>query len=76
MTYEDDPLLEQSVEDRSGFNSSKTRSRAYVTTAPIFKKKRIMMDRKERVEEIRDFKQMNKSMMTLFRLIKVCSLFF
>lgn len=37
-----------------------------MTTAPISQKRREMADRKERVEEIRNFKEMNKSMITLF----------
>ena len=67
MTHEDDPLYDDSIENKSMFGSVKNRSRAYVTTAPLFKKKQAIVDRKERINEIRDFKAMNKSMLTLFR---------
>jgi hypothetical protein len=67
FTNEDDPLYEQPANESSIFAALKNRSRAYVTTAPLFQNKRVMVDRKERIEEIRDFKMMNKSMLTLFR---------
>ena len=62
-----DPLLQNSTLGEQEFlTNANNRSRAYVTTAPLHNK-RVMVDRKERVDEIRDFKNMNKSMLTLFR---------
>ena len=66
MEEDDDPLNRPSLDDPRFLEIMKNRSRAYVTTAPLFQKKRMMIDRKERIEEIKDFKEMNKSMFTLF----------
>lgn len=65
---DDDPLLQKTTLEENDFlEAMKNRSRAYVTTAPLIQKNKITVDRKQRIEEIRDFKQMNKSMLTLFR---------
>ncbi|CAI2375228.1 unnamed protein product [Moneuplotes crassus] len=66
LSYEEDPLYDKSIESQTFFKSHHDKSRAYVTTAPLFKNKRAMLDRKERIEEIRDFKEMNKSMLNMF----------
>ena len=66
LQEDDDPLNRPSLDDPRFAEIIKNRSRAYVTTAPIFQKKRFMVERRERIEEIKDFKEMNKSMFTLF----------
>lgn len=66
MQDDDDPLNRPSVGDSKFLGALQNRSRAYVTTAPIFQKRRMMVDRKERIDEIKDFKEMNKSMLSLF----------
>jgi hypothetical protein len=64
-----DPLFQvTTMEENDLFEIMKNRSRAYVTTAPL--RNKITVDRKQRIEEIRDFKQMNKSMLTLFRYFR------
>jgi hypothetical protein len=67
LTNEYDPLYEEPANDSSLLIALKNRNRAYITTAPMLQSKRVMIDRKERIDEIRDFKEMNKSMLTTFR---------